>query len=217
MGSGRQEVGLGANAALSNTFPQVNLTAFLGTWDVAGEVTGVTLTGEGQPNLTLTSSGLDQLNRQLQLVTYSSRSYQANTADTGARRWVEVGAVWVDREHPERLGQANGRGCGRYSGNGQSCPATQWAFQLGQQGQGGREEAFVHLGPEQARGKSELWVCPLLRPTMGAPGSDPGARRLQLYSQPTTYHRAKGFISQSSHFQQKAPTSQGSLHQTRSH
>lgn len=157
---------------LSNTFSQVNLTASLGTWDVAGEVAGVTLTGEGQPNLTLTSSGLDQLNRQLQLVTYSSRSYQANTADTGARRWVEEGAVWVNRENPERLGQASGRGCGRYSGNGQSCSATQWAFQLGQQGQGGREEAFVPLGPEQARGKSELWVCPLPRPTMGAPGSD---------------------------------------------
>lgn len=26
--------------------------------------------------------------------------------------------------------------------------------------------------PEQARGKPEPWVCPLFRPTMGAPGSD---------------------------------------------
>lgn len=64
---------------------QVSLAASLGTWDVAGEVTGVTLTGEGQPNLTIASSGLDKLNRQLQLVTYNSRSYQANTADTGGR------------------------------------------------------------------------------------------------------------------------------------
>lgn len=85
--------GSGANTALSNTLFQVNLTASLGTWDVAGEVTGVTLTGEGQQNLTLSSSGLDQLNRQLQLVTYSSQSYQANTADTGARSWVKVGAA----------------------------------------------------------------------------------------------------------------------------
>lgn len=61
---------------------QVNLTASLGTWDVAGEVPGITLTGEGQPDLTLASPALDKLNRQLQLVTYSSRSYQANTADT---------------------------------------------------------------------------------------------------------------------------------------
>ncbi|CAK6443259.1 unnamed protein product [Pipistrellus nathusii] len=74
--------GLSLQAASGQEVYQVNLTASLGTWDVAGEVTGVTLTGEGQPNLTLISSGLDQLNRQLQLVTYSSRSYQANTADT---------------------------------------------------------------------------------------------------------------------------------------
>ncbi|KAK1340978.1 hypothetical protein QTO34_017378, partial [Cnephaeus nilssonii] len=74
--------GLSLQAASGQEVYQVNLTASLGTWDVAGEVTGVTLMGEGQPNLTLTSSGLDQLNRQLQLVTYSSRSYQANTADT---------------------------------------------------------------------------------------------------------------------------------------
>ncbi|KAF0883330.1 B4GN1 acetylgalactosaminyltransferase, partial [Crocuta crocuta] len=74
--------GLRPNPVLSNSLSQVNLTASLGTWDVAGEVTGVTLTGEGHPDLTLASPGLDQLNRQLQLVTYSSRSYQANTADT---------------------------------------------------------------------------------------------------------------------------------------
>uniref|UniRef100_A0A8C6QSB4 Beta-1,4 N-acetylgalactosaminyltransferase n=1 Tax=Nannospalax galili TaxID=1026970 RepID=A0A8C6QSB4_NANGA len=75
-------VGLGSNPALSNPLCQVNLTASLGTWDVAGEVEGVTLTGEGQPDLSLASPGLDKLNRQLQLVTYSSRSYQTNTADT---------------------------------------------------------------------------------------------------------------------------------------
>ncbi|XP_061061038.1 beta-1,4 N-acetylgalactosaminyltransferase 1 isoform X2 [Eubalaena glacialis] len=73
--------GLSLQATSGQEVYQVNLTASLGTWDVAGEVTGVTLTGEGQPDLTLASPGLDQLNRQLQLVTYSSRSYQANTAD----------------------------------------------------------------------------------------------------------------------------------------
>ncbi|XP_069892668.1 beta-1,4 N-acetylgalactosaminyltransferase 1 [Dipodomys merriami] len=74
--------GLSLQAASGQELYQVNLSASLGTWDVAGEVSGVTITGEGQPDLTLASSGLDQLNRQLQLVTYSSRSYQANTADT---------------------------------------------------------------------------------------------------------------------------------------
>ncbi|XP_042555069.1 beta-1,4 N-acetylgalactosaminyltransferase 1 [Dipodomys spectabilis] len=74
--------GLSLQAASGQELYQVNLSASLGTWDVAGEVGGVTITGEGHPDLTLASSGLDQLNRQLQLVTYSSRSYQANTADT---------------------------------------------------------------------------------------------------------------------------------------
>ncbi|XP_037370973.1 beta-1,4 N-acetylgalactosaminyltransferase 1 [Talpa occidentalis] len=74
--------GLSLQAASGQDTYQVNLSASLGTWDVAGEVAGVTVTGEGQPDLTLTSPGLDHLNRQLQLVTYSSRSYQANTADT---------------------------------------------------------------------------------------------------------------------------------------
>ncbi|XP_033077404.1 beta-1,4 N-acetylgalactosaminyltransferase 1 isoform X3 [Trachypithecus francoisi] len=74
--------GLSLQAASGQEVYQINLTASLGTWDVVGEVTGVTLTGEGQADLTLVSPGLDQLNRQLQLVTYSSRSYQTNTADT---------------------------------------------------------------------------------------------------------------------------------------
>ncbi|XP_040610700.1 beta-1,4 N-acetylgalactosaminyltransferase 1 isoform X2 [Mesocricetus auratus] len=74
--------GLSLQEASVQEVYQVNLSASLGTWDVAGEVTGVTLTGEGQPDLTLASPGLDRLNRQLQLVTYSSRSYQGNTADT---------------------------------------------------------------------------------------------------------------------------------------
>lgn len=74
--------GLSLQAASGQEVYQVNLSASLGTWDVAGEVIGVTLTGEGQADLTLASPELDQLNRQLQLVTYSSRSYQANTADT---------------------------------------------------------------------------------------------------------------------------------------
>ncbi|XP_058529040.1 beta-1,4 N-acetylgalactosaminyltransferase 1 isoform X2 [Ochotona princeps] len=74
--------GLSLQATSALEVYQVNLTASLGTWDVAGEVNGVTLIGEGQSDLILASPGLDQLNRQLQLVIYSSRSYQTNTADT---------------------------------------------------------------------------------------------------------------------------------------
>uniref|UniRef100_A0ABI7Z9L9 Beta-1,4-N-acetyl-galactosaminyltransferase 1 n=1 Tax=Felis catus TaxID=9685 RepID=A0ABI7Z9L9_FELCA len=113
--------GLSLQAASGQELYQVNLTASLGTWDVAGEVTGVTLTGEGQPDLTLASPGLDQLNRQLQLVTYSSRSYQANTADTGLVRRPEPGRI--PSNHQVRLvggrrlclhgEDAAGEACGR--------------------------------------------------------------------------------------------------------
>ncbi|XP_051818723.1 beta-1,4 N-acetylgalactosaminyltransferase 1 isoform X1 [Antechinus flavipes] len=73
--------GLSLQAAEQEVY-QVNLSASLGTWDVAGEVEGVRLRGEGQLELTLSSPELDRLNRQLQLVTYSSRNYQPDTADT---------------------------------------------------------------------------------------------------------------------------------------
>ena len=109
-------------------------------------------------------------------------------------------------------------------GNGQSCPATQWAFQLGQQGQGGREEAFVHLGPEQARGKSEPWMCSLFRPTMGAPGSDMTQEPEDSSSIPspplTTGQRAlspKAHTSNKRGLTQPSCLSQGLLHQTYSH
>lgn len=79
---------------------------------MAGEVTGVTLIGEGQADLTLVSPGLDQLNRQLQLVTYSSRSYQTNTADTGARPgWGEGQAGQTEKNQKGWSGQmAEGMG-----------------------------------------------------------------------------------------------------------
>uniref|UniRef100_A0A2K5ZDD9 Beta-1,4-N-acetyl-galactosaminyltransferase 1 n=1 Tax=Mandrillus leucophaeus TaxID=9568 RepID=A0A2K5ZDD9_MANLE len=141
--------GLSLQAASGQEVYQVNLTASLGTWDVAGEVTGVTLIGEGQADLTLVSPGLDQLNRQLQLVTYSSRSYQTNTADTGARG---------------RLGkQKNQKG---WSGQMAEGMGGIWSMARAQ-GQRGRKGAFVHLGLEQARGKPELWVCLPFRPAMG--------------------------------------------------
>lgn len=103
----------------------MNLTASLGTWDVAGEVNGVTLTGEGQSDLTLSSPGLDQLNRQLQLVIYSSRSYQTNTGDTGVTPWGKVGVsntAWDKKkkgsQHGTQLGSDQGfpaTQCGHFS------------------------------------------------------------------------------------------------------
>lgn len=129
----RARGGLGSLTLLSLALCQVNLSASLGTWDVAGEVTGVTLTGEGQPDLTLASPGLDRLNRQLQLITYSSRSYQGNTADTGARPGQWVAAEQKDKRNPENLKKANDRGCGgslavaRIAGTSNEC--SKWAAQ----------------------------------------------------------------------------------------
>lgn len=151
---------------LSLALYQVNLIASLGTWDVAGEVTGVTLTGEGQSDLTLASPVLDKLNRQLQLVTYSSRSYQANTADTGGRPAEGQGqtkrteitrrandSLWEDLgQRPEQP---------RHTMNVASGPAGP-----------GVRGAFVYLGPKQAREKPELESPFPLLSIITAPGSD---------------------------------------------
>ncbi|XP_072423470.1 beta-1,4 N-acetylgalactosaminyltransferase 1-like isoform X2 [Chiloscyllium punctatum] len=69
--------------APSRKLYRVNLTATLGTFDVAAEVDEVTIQGEGQVHMSLSSSRLDNLNRQLQFVTYSNTIFNPNTADTG--------------------------------------------------------------------------------------------------------------------------------------
>ncbi|XP_078057179.1 beta-1,4 N-acetylgalactosaminyltransferase 1-like [Mustelus asterias] len=61
---------------------EVNLTANLGTFDVAAEVDGVKVKGEGEMHLSLSSSHADNLNRQLQFVTYTNTVFNPNTADT---------------------------------------------------------------------------------------------------------------------------------------
>ncbi|XP_078390506.1 beta-1,4 N-acetylgalactosaminyltransferase 1-like isoform X2 [Cetorhinus maximus] len=69
--------------AQSRKLYRVNLTANLGTFDVAAEVDGVKLKGEGEMHLSLSSSQVDNLNRQLQFVTYTNTVFNPNTADTG--------------------------------------------------------------------------------------------------------------------------------------
>ncbi|XP_078390831.1 beta-1,4 N-acetylgalactosaminyltransferase 1-like isoform X1 [Cetorhinus maximus] len=73
--------GLKLQAKSQNLF-QVNLTATLGTFDVAAEVDGVKVKGEGEMHLSLSSSQVDNLNRQLQFVTYTNTVFNPNTADT---------------------------------------------------------------------------------------------------------------------------------------
>ncbi|KAL4655527.1 beta-1,4 N-acetylgalactosaminyltransferase 1 [Arapaima gigas] len=64
------------------TCPAVNLTATLGTFNLAAEVEGVKVRGEGEMHMTLSSSLLPHLNRQLQFVTYTNTLFHPSTADT---------------------------------------------------------------------------------------------------------------------------------------
>ncbi|KAK9407378.1 beta-C4 N-acetylgalactosaminyltransferase 1 [Crotalus adamanteus] len=72
--------GLSLQAA-ERTLYRVNLTAKMGTFDVAAEVEGVKVEGEGQMHLSLSGSQLDNLNRQMQFVTYTNTLFHPNTAD----------------------------------------------------------------------------------------------------------------------------------------
>ncbi|XP_010873414.1 beta-1,4 N-acetylgalactosaminyltransferase 1a [Esox lucius] len=60
----------------------VNLTATLGTFDVSATVDGVSVGGEGEMHLYLSSGVLSALNRQLQFVTYTNTLFHPRTADT---------------------------------------------------------------------------------------------------------------------------------------
>ncbi|XP_043362509.1 beta-1,4 N-acetylgalactosaminyltransferase 1 isoform X3 [Dermochelys coriacea] len=73
--------GLSLQAA-SRKLYEVTLTATLGTFDVAAVVEGVKAQGEGETRLSLSSDQLDNLNRQLQFVTYTNTLFHPNTADT---------------------------------------------------------------------------------------------------------------------------------------
>nr|XP_042701790.1 beta-1,4 N-acetylgalactosaminyltransferase 1 isoform X1 [Chrysemys picta bellii]XP_042701794.1 beta-1,4 N-acetylgalactosaminyltransferase 1 isoform X1 [Chrysemys picta bellii]XP_042701797.1 beta-1,4 N-acetylgalactosaminyltransferase 1 isoform X1 [Chrysemys picta bellii] len=73
--------GLSLQAASSKLY-KVTLTATLGTLDVAAVVEGVKAQGEGETCLSLSATQLDNLNRQLQFVTYTNTLFHPNTADT---------------------------------------------------------------------------------------------------------------------------------------
>ncbi|XP_032406243.1 beta-1,4 N-acetylgalactosaminyltransferase 1-like isoform X2 [Xiphophorus hellerii] len=60
----------------------INITATLGTLNVEAEVEGVKIKGDGGMHMSLSSSLLLNLNRQLQFVTYTNTKYHPNTADT---------------------------------------------------------------------------------------------------------------------------------------
>lgn len=62
---------------------QVSINASLGTFNVAATVDQVLVKGDGTSHMTLTSSMLLALNRQLLFVTYTNTVFHPRTADTG--------------------------------------------------------------------------------------------------------------------------------------
>ncbi|XP_054639780.1 beta-1,4 N-acetylgalactosaminyltransferase 1 isoform X2 [Dunckerocampus dactyliophorus] len=60
----------------------INLTATLGTLNVAAEVDGVQIRGDGEMHMSLSSGVLTKLNRQLQFVTYTNTVFHPSNADT---------------------------------------------------------------------------------------------------------------------------------------
>ncbi|XP_054465279.1 beta-1,4 N-acetylgalactosaminyltransferase 1a isoform X2 [Anoplopoma fimbria] len=60
----------------------VYLTATLGTFDVAATVDRVSIKGEGEKHMILSSPLLSALNRQLEFVTYTNTVFHPKTADT---------------------------------------------------------------------------------------------------------------------------------------
>ncbi|KAM4610793.1 beta-1,4 N-acetylgalactosaminyltransferase 1a [Polymixia lowei] len=66
----------------SRSSHMVRLTATLGTFDVAATVDGVSIEGEGEKSVKLSSPLLSSLNRQLQFVTYTNTVFHPRTADT---------------------------------------------------------------------------------------------------------------------------------------
>lgn len=62
---------------------QVNVSATQGTLNVAAEVDGVKIKGDGEMHMTVSSSLLANLNRQLQFVTYTNTLFHPSTADMG--------------------------------------------------------------------------------------------------------------------------------------
>ncbi|XP_061894007.1 beta-1,4 N-acetylgalactosaminyltransferase 1 isoform X1 [Entelurus aequoreus] len=74
--------GLALHRLLPSQLYSVNLSASLGTLNVAAEVDGVEIRGDGETRMSLSSGLLSKLNRQLQFVTYTNTLFHPDTADT---------------------------------------------------------------------------------------------------------------------------------------
>lgn len=89
---------------------QVHLTAALGTFDVAATVDMVSIKGEGEKQIMLSSPLLSALNRQLQLITYTNTMFNPKTADTGKHQiWRDPSSVtiWINNDHTRSQSKEN--------------------------------------------------------------------------------------------------------------
>ncbi|XP_054859394.1 beta-1,4 N-acetylgalactosaminyltransferase 1 isoform X2 [Eublepharis macularius] len=68
--------------AVDRALYRVDLSATMGTFDVAAEVEEVKVEGEGEMRLSLSGPHLDNVNRQMQFITYTNTLFHPNTADT---------------------------------------------------------------------------------------------------------------------------------------
>ncbi|KAI1892238.1 hypothetical protein AGOR_G00131300 [Albula goreensis] len=75
----------------------VTLTASMGTFDRAAEVKDVRAEGDGTSSLTLSSSLLANLNRQLQFIAYTNTLFHPNTADAVQFKTLGHQSVFVVR------------------------------------------------------------------------------------------------------------------------
>lgn len=73
--------GLALHRDLRREHYSINVTTTLGTLNVAAEVDGVKIKGDGEMHMTLSSSLLPNLNRQLQFVTYTNTLFHPSTVD----------------------------------------------------------------------------------------------------------------------------------------
>lgn len=90
----------------SKSLHSVNLTAIMGTFDVAAVVNQVRVKGEGTMHMELSSRALPALNRQLQFITYTNTIFHPNTADVvqfGTDGFQAAFTIKIGHEIPPKL------------------------------------------------------------------------------------------------------------------
>ncbi|XP_041440367.1 beta-1,4 N-acetylgalactosaminyltransferase 1 isoform X1 [Xenopus laevis] len=80
---------------------KVSMSSSMGTFNTAAEVEGVTVKGAGEGRITLSSPNMDNLNRQLQFISYTNTIFNPNTADIVKLQTDEHSATFhIKIRHP---------------------------------------------------------------------------------------------------------------------